>query len=317
MAYPSPKHERLTAAGGETTLTLGAAPIGDGPILWNNGALIWLTTDYTISGQTVTFTSSLVAGHVISVYYLAAGTAPPPSSLGGVSALPTDFAGLQLWLRPEAITGLVNLAPVTTWADSSAAANNMTTASANAPAWVGAPFVDGKGGVRFDGNNRYMQLASAAALDLTGDLAIFVVVRLNGTSKGSTSENAILSKDFTRYELYEYQSTESSYIGGTANPANSAAGVLGSSTVYLLELHRSSGAVTVIKNAVQTASATNSASATGTYNLTLGSRPSALTAANALIGDVFEVLIYNQARSSTEKTSLRNYVAGRWPSIGL
>lgn len=317
LGYSFPKVEDFTAGGGETTLTFGATPIGD-PLIFKNNLPLKETTDYTLSGTIVTFTTVLAAGDKIKSLYSTLGSAPPPSSLGGIITSPSTYAGLQVWLKPEAITGLNNQDPVASWPDSSGNGNNMAASGTNRPVWESAPFVDNKGGVRFTyTSNQYMQLASNTAVDLTGDLAIFAVVRFTTVSKGSTSQNTVLSKDYTRYELYEYQSLEASYIGGTANPANSASGALAATTVYLLELHRASGAVTLFKNAVQQASATNTASNTGTYPLTLGNRASALTSGNALNGDLLEVFIYNQARSSTEKTNLRSYIANRWPSIGL
>lgn len=61
--------DSLTAASGNTILTLGATPVAGSPLVWVNGSIKWPTTDYTISGNVITFNSGLTGGHVVLVKY--------------------------------------------------------------------------------------------------------------------------------------------------------------------------------------------------------------------------------------------------------
>lgn len=64
---------------------------------------------------------------------------------------PSDIAGLQLWLKADAITGLVNGDPVGQWNDESGAARHLTQATAAQRPTYQTNVVSGKPVVSFDG----------------------------------------------------------------------------------------------------------------------------------------------------------------------
>ena len=80
--------DRLVATAGQNTLTLGAVPIANSPLIWVNGTIKWPSTDYVISSSVVTFTTPLSASDVVLVYYDTTNALPGTSNLsttGGVA----------------------------------------------------------------------------------------------------------------------------------------------------------------------------------------------------------------------------------------
>lgn len=79
------KRDRLVAAGGETTLTLGATPVAGSPFVWVNNVVKWPGTDYTISGAVISFTASLTAADVVLSAYETTNASPGSAALSGGS----------------------------------------------------------------------------------------------------------------------------------------------------------------------------------------------------------------------------------------
>ena len=80
--------DRMVAAAGNNTLTLGATPVANSPLVWVNGTIKWPTTDYTISSGVITFNSGLSASDVVLVQYrstASSASAGALSTAGGVS----------------------------------------------------------------------------------------------------------------------------------------------------------------------------------------------------------------------------------------
>lgn len=74
---PQGRRDSVTAAGGETTLTLANTPVGKLMVLYTPIAtgtpVAWReTTDYTVSGAVLTYVSitPLVAGDLVDVFYV-------------------------------------------------------------------------------------------------------------------------------------------------------------------------------------------------------------------------------------------------------
>lgn len=82
--------DRLVATAGQNTLTLGATPVANSPLVWVNGTIKWPTTDYTVSSNVLTFLSALSASDVVAVQYHSAASSASASALsttGGVNIL--------------------------------------------------------------------------------------------------------------------------------------------------------------------------------------------------------------------------------------
>jgi hypothetical protein len=78
--------DRLVAAAGNNTLTLGATPVANSPLVWVNNVIKWPTTDYTISGGVITFNAALSASDVVLVQYRTTNSSPGASSLSTASS---------------------------------------------------------------------------------------------------------------------------------------------------------------------------------------------------------------------------------------
>src|SRR5687767_7057806 len=86
------------------------------------------------------------------------------SGSGGTPAFdPSTIAGLQLWLKADAITGLSDADPVTTWEDSHTSNHDATQATGAAKPIYKTGIVNGKPVVRFDGVDDFLGLTSLPA----------------------------------------------------------------------------------------------------------------------------------------------------------
>jgi hypothetical protein len=74
---------------------------------------------------------------------------------------PADLAGLQLWLKADAIVGLADGDPVTTWEDSTANNVDVTQATGAAKPTYKTAILNGLPVVRFDGTDDVLRAASA------------------------------------------------------------------------------------------------------------------------------------------------------------
>lgn len=90
-----------------------------------------------------------------------------------VSFLPSDIAGLTLWLKPESFPVLADGASITTWTDASGAGN---TPTATVKPVYKTAIRNGYAVARFDGNTQFMLTPSLAAR------TIFAVMSLSNNS---------------------------------------------------------------------------------------------------------------------------------------
>ncbi len=79
-------------------------------------------------------------------------------SCGQAAADMMSTDNLQLWLKADAITGLNNNDPVSTWVDSSVNGRNATQSGAARPTYITSA-LNGKPVIRFDGSVDYMAVA--------------------------------------------------------------------------------------------------------------------------------------------------------------
>lgn len=75
--------DRLTAAAGNSVLTLGASPVAGSPLVWVDNVIKWPGTDYTIAGSVITFSAALAAGDIVLVAYDTLTANPGASALSG------------------------------------------------------------------------------------------------------------------------------------------------------------------------------------------------------------------------------------------
>lgn len=108
----------------------------------------------------------------------------PVEGAAGAPFSPDNLANLQLWLEADAITGLSDGDPVSTWLDSSAAGNDVTQSGTARPTYK-TNIINGLPVVRFDGVDDYMHVASA--LGITTASTVVVVVNIASSSRAGSA----------------------------------------------------------------------------------------------------------------------------------
>lgn len=103
-----------------------------------------------------------------------------PSVGGGTFENPVDTVGLSLWLKADAITGLVDNDPVATWNDSSGGANDATQGIASNRPIYKVNIVNGHPVVRFDAVNDGMSTPNAVFG--SAPMAVFAVMSFGLTA---------------------------------------------------------------------------------------------------------------------------------------
>lgn len=89
---------------------------------------------------------------------LLTGAGGPPA--GGGAFSPSDLSGLVLWLKADAITGLSDGDPVTTWDDSHTSNNDATQSTGSAKPTYKVNILNGKPVLQFDGVDDTMTVSA-------------------------------------------------------------------------------------------------------------------------------------------------------------
>ena len=86
---------------------------------------------------------------------------------GATGFSPSDVSGLKLWLKADAIVGLSDGDPVTTWADSSGEGRDAAQATASKKPTYQTAELNGKPVVRFDGVDDVLTFSIVALTDFS------------------------------------------------------------------------------------------------------------------------------------------------------
>lgn len=207
---------------------------------------------------------------------------------------PSDIAGLKLWLKADAITGLSDGDSVASWSDSSGNSNDAVQATtANKPTYK-TGIINSLPVVRFDDTDDYIVTPSISWTNQT----IFVV--LKGTGGGypvgftTGSENAVIY----------------GFVANTLEIYNGPRIQIGnfSSFAYATIIRNSSGTTTVRKNGTQTGtSASVNIPAASVVKLGVSG---SLT--DPWGGDIAELLIYDAVISGDDLTNVETYLADKY-----
>ena len=101
-------------------------------------------------------------------------------SAGAAPFSPASISGLDLWLKADTLTELVDGDPVTTWLDSSVAGNNATQANASYRPTYRTAVINGCPVVRFDGTDDRMASARSSS---GAAQTVFAVVKFAGANQ--------------------------------------------------------------------------------------------------------------------------------------
>lgn len=225
-------------------------------------------------------------------------------------AIPSDIAGLKLWLKADAITGLSDGNAVTTWSDSSGQGNDATQAVAGSKPLYKTNIINGNPVVRFDGTDDSLNLGDVAAFDFgTNNFSIFMV------GKNTTNLPGFFAKDTDTGDgngLYiQRQADKFSYWNGSAYIT-----ITMDSEYHLFGIVRSGTGANQLELRLDGGSAT-----TGTDARTLSNASNATIGAFSnlmfpLNGDIAEVIIYDSALSAADRQRIEWYLAQKYAISG-
>lgn len=217
---------------------------------------------------------------------------------------PSQIVGLELWLKADAITGLNDADPVTTWPDSSGKGRDATqSVGGNKPAYK-VNIVNGKPVVRFNGSSNFMNLPDF----LTGFSAgeIFLVIKLNNdpptVGSGGLWEFGSAAQashyPFTDGVIYDAFGTDTRKT--TVNPTPTLA------AWRLYNVSSASGAWTSRLDTTQLFT-------TATNTVAWTTAPKFGTSSTFFTdGDIAEILIYSSILSSADRSSLSSFLSSKY-----
>lgn len=224
---------------------------------------------------------------------------------------PSDISGLVLWLDADAIEGLNDGDPITTWEDQSGNNNDATQSTGSAKPTYQTNELNGKPVVRLDGTDDYLDFGDPAALDFgTNSFSIFIVV------KAADEEAAVFVKDnyagdgngilifrsSSATDNYAYYNGTDTIVIGTAD-----------ANYHLLEVVRSgtgAGQLAVFRDGVAGTPGTESRTLDNAINAYLGISNSVDDV--FLNGDFAEIIIYDSALSQANRESVEDYISSKY-----
>lgn len=215
-----------------------------------------------------------------------------PTRKATASFSPASIAGLQGWYKADAITGKNDGDALSSWADSSAAAHNLSQATgANQPLYK-TNIINGKPAVRFDGVNDF--LASASGLGPYATTTIFVVTKTGVISSGT---HAVAGAEQIFYAAGGFKLFAGAVL---------ASGVGADATSYYLTA-QFNGASSKLR--VSGAQTSGDAGTTALTQLTVGSSSAG---GNPWSGDIAEAIFYSGVLSAANITAVEAYLKAKY-----
>jgi len=225
--------------------------------------------------------------------------------LYGSSFSPDSLSNLSLWLKADAIEGLSDGDPVTTWFDQSSGEHDASQSTASKKPTYKVNVVNGKPVVRFDGVDDVMSFASA--LTYGNAVSIFIAVSPSTntddyvfSSSGAGGCPAIITQYSSRaFEWYN------ACAGGDRQTLSTSG--TGFSIISVIQTDGSS--LVGHYNGAQAFSVTPATAVSGSNITHLGALGTTQEHGRVDIG---ELIIYSDAKNSTDRDSVLNYLNGRY-----
>lgn len=230
---------------------------------------------------------------------------------GARAFVPTDIAGLQLWLKADAGTfqdaakttpASADTDPVGVWDDQSGNGKDATQATAGSKPLLKTNILNAKPVVRFDNVD---DVLLHTAINLGTANTVFVVFIPRGTVNdvilGGTSGNYAPFTATTEV----YYSTNA----GTQRYVSVSASAWVTGQAYLIEIVRSGTSVSFYRDGVQLGT---TQTLVVSENLTLSAIGAYADASIPTNGDIGEVLEYSAALSLADRQRVRTYLDERW-----
>jgi len=231
--------------------------------------------------------------------------------LGGGAFTPTSIAGLVLWLKADAITGLTDGSDVVTWPDSSGGGRTVS-GSATRPVYK-TGIVNGLPVVRFPGSNQRFTIGSPSfvSLDEMTIVMVYYYDQAIGFNRGLIS----LTNASYRISVLGRQNpsgvqmdvTQVSPSAGYSESQALNANVWAIVTMRMSMLGNDVRAFVNGTSASGTAPTFISSGAGGTFYLGYSS-----TEATYFPGDIAEMLVYSNAVSANSRVLIERYLSTKY-----
>lgn len=238
---------------------------------------------------------------------------------GGKRMLPTDYAGLAVWLdAQDAGTLTFNSGRISQWGDKSGKGNHVANGNASQqPLYVGAA-INGKPAIQFrdDGTFKFLSVADNATLDYTNFSCFAVIKRVTDlgateTICGKYAENSPANQREFRIIVSSGDTAQClGSTGGTTINANAGApDTLNTTNPVIIDASLASGTLSAQVNNGTAGTASLASIFNGTASFYLGCRD---VGAEPFAGHIGEVIFYTSALSAGQRTAILGYLSNKW-----
>lgn len=233
--------------------------------------------------------------------YSSAVTDTPSDTPGGVSS------GLAMWFKADTL-GLADGTAVSTWADQSGNALDLTQATSGNRPLCKTAILNGLPVVRFDGVNDYLIRTTANALFTSSAYSIFVVAVPRG---GAGAFRGIVGNPGGTTNGYVLYASNANTLQINYAGANTGTGAVAVGTPFV-------GATTCDgSNTIVYLNGASAGSRTATYTPPTVGGEFIIGANRQLLefpfsGDVAEVVLYNRVVNSTERAAVTAYLGAKY-----
>lgn len=236
--------------------------------------------------------------------------APAGVTVGEAPWSPTMITGLQAWFNADAITGLVDSDPLTTWNDTSGNGNHATQGTAGFKPLYKTNVVNTKPAIRFDGTDDV--LTTTASLSYGTTMTALVVSRSTGGTY--TDGQGLLNSDDGGTRIFQLRYGTSSSMWAFSFASGGAALDDTSATVtdwnVISHVRRTTNTEVYVNGDSAAATAVSGTQNTGSIALNVGVTFS--TSIGFLTGDIAEILLYNSELSVENHDLVGEYLADKY-----
>jgi ligand-binding sensor domain-containing protein/signal transduction histidine kinase len=239
--------------------------------------------------------------------FCALGDAPPPTNMTLTNA------GLVLWLKADADITADAGGLVERWADQSGHQNHaLQTNAISRPRLIPDAF-NGKPALRFNGVTNFLEIPHSASLAITGDIAVFAVVRVNDFTNlngiiGKTSNNIPAPYDFYiqqqsgRPHLFRGDGTRHVHVEANASVSS------GEMAIVSAVVSGTKG-VTYLNGAYNGGASLKEDICDAGRPVRVGSRDNFEA---MLKGDLAEIILINGTVSDAERVAIHSYLGSKY-----
>lgn len=214
---------------------------------------------------------------------------------------PAYISGLTVWLKADAIVGLVDTDPVATWDDESGNNLDATQSTAGFKPLYRTGIINGLPALSFDGTDDVLSLGNLAAFFPTA-ATLFIVADISDAGYSLVDTSNVDS-------YWRFSGDGNGYLGVFRTARIDGYPMAMPNTGAHLFTVQSGSAYEVFLDGTSKGTQSGSYSAGNSY---LIGRDNTATAEKVLSGYVAEILIYNRGLSSVERGHVNQYVSDKY-----